>query len=77
MLPAGSGKREQVGHQVVCYFHAAATALNYFACNFIKIHRTLHMSPVMPVHVADRLWSVEDLVTPSKAYKQRGAERAA
>jgi hypothetical protein len=21
--------------------HAAATGLNYFACNFIKIHRTL------------------------------------
>jgi hypothetical protein len=25
--------------------HAAATALNYFAYNFIKIHRTLRMSP--------------------------------
>ena len=27
--------------------HAAATALNYFAYNFIKIHRTLRMSPAM------------------------------
>jgi hypothetical protein len=25
--------------------HAAATALNYFAYNFIKIHRTLRVSP--------------------------------
>jgi hypothetical protein len=25
--------------------HAAATALNYFAYNFIKIHRTLRTSP--------------------------------
>jgi len=25
--------------------HAAATSLNYFAYNFIKIHRTLRMSP--------------------------------
>jgi hypothetical protein len=27
--------------------HAAATALNYFAYNFIKIHRTLRTSPAM------------------------------
>jgi hypothetical protein len=41
--------------------HAAATALNYFAYNFIKIHRTLHTSPTMAAGVTDRLWSVEDL----------------
>src|SRR5450631_2546789 len=40
--------------------HAAATALHYFAYNFIKIHRTLHMSPAMAAGVTDRLWSVED-----------------
>jgi hypothetical protein len=27
--------------------HAAAIALNYFAYNFIKIHRTLHTTPAM------------------------------
>jgi hypothetical protein len=42
--------------------HAAATALNYFVYNFIKIHRTLRMSPPMAAGVTDRLWSVEDLV---------------
>jgi hypothetical protein len=42
--------------------HAAATALNYFAYNFIKIHRTLRTSPAMAAGVTDRLWSVEDLV---------------
>jgi hypothetical protein len=31
---------------------------------FIKIHRTLRMSPAMAAGVTDRLWSVEDLVTP-------------
>jgi len=31
--------------------HAAATALNYFAYNFIKIHRTLRMSPAMAAGV--------------------------
>ena len=42
--------------------HAVATALDYFAYNFIKIHRTLRMSPAMAVGVTDRLWEVNDLV---------------
>jgi hypothetical protein len=33
---------------------AAATALNYFAYNFIKIHRTLRTSPAMAAGVTDR-----------------------
>ena len=57
--------------------HAAATALNYFAYNFIKIHRTLRTSPAMAAGVTDRLWSVEDLVALWEAYEQRRAERAA
>jgi IS1 family transposase len=57
--------------------HAAATALNYFAYNFIKIHRTLRTSPAMSAGVTDRLWSVEDLVALWEAYEQRRAERAA
>jgi IS1 family transposase len=42
--------------------HAAAVALNYFAYNFIKIHRTLRVSPAMAAGVTDHLWSVTDLV---------------
>ena len=38
--------------------HAAATALNYFAYNFIKIHRTLRVSPAMAAGVTDRLWAL-------------------
>ena len=56
--------------------HAAATALNYFAYNFIKVHRTLRMTPAMAAGVTDRLWDVADLVTPWEAYERR-AERAA
>jgi hypothetical protein len=48
-----------------------------FAYNFIKIHRTLRMSPAMAAGVTDRLWSVEDLVALWEAYEQRRAERAA
>lgn len=42
--------------------HAAAVALNYFAYNFIKIHRTLRMSPAMAAGVTARLFDVRDLV---------------
>ena len=42
--------------------HAAATALNYFAYNFIFIHTTLRMTPTMAAGVTDRLWEVADLV---------------
>src|SRR5580704_9250477 len=57
--------------------YAAATALNCFAYNFIKIHRTLRTSPAMAAGVTDRLWSVEDLVALWEAYEQRREERAA
>ena len=42
--------------------HAAAVALTYFAYNFIKIHRTLRMSPAMAAGVTEQLWEVSDLV---------------
>lgn len=42
--------------------HMAAVALNYFAYNFIKIHRTLRTTPAMAAGVTARLWDVSDLV---------------
>ena len=39
-----------------------ASALGYFAYNFIKIHRTLRVAPAMAAGVTDRLWEVADLV---------------
>ncbi len=56
--------------------HAAAVALGYFAYNFIKIHRSLRMSPAMAAGVTDRLWDVADLVALWEQYERR-AERAA
>lgn len=49
--------------------HAAATALNYFAYNFIQIHRTLRMTPAMAAGVTDRLWKVKDLVALWESYE--------
>ena len=56
--------------------HAAAVALNYFAYNFIKIHRTLRVTPAMAAGVTDRLWEVSDLVALWESYEGR-AERVA
>lgn len=57
--------------------HCAAVALGYFAYNFIKIHRTLRMTPAMAAGVTDRLWDVPDLVAAWKAWEARRQERAA
>ena len=56
--------------------HAAAVALNYFAYNFIKIHRTLRMTPAMAAGVTNRLWEVSDLVALWEAYEDE-RDRAA
>jgi hypothetical protein len=50
--------------------HAAAVALNFFAYNFIKIHRALRVSPAMAAKVTDRLWEVKDLVAMWEQYEQ-------
>lgn len=53
--------------------HAAAVALNYFAYNFIRIHRTLRVSPAMAAGVTDRLWDVSDLVALLEAVEGKKA----
>ena len=52
-----------------------AVALDYFAYNFIKIHRTLRMTPAIAASVTYRLWNVSDLVALWESYERR-AERA-
>ena len=51
--------------------HAAAVALYYFSYNFIKIHRSLRVSPAMAAGVTDHLWSVSDLVDLWEAEERR------
>jgi hypothetical protein len=57
--------------------HMAAVALGYFAYNFIKIHRTLRVTPAMAAGVTDRLWDVEDLVAAWEASERRAERQAA
>ncbi len=42
--------------------HAAAIALHTFYYNFIRIHQTLKVTPVMAAGVTDKLWEMDDLV---------------
>jgi len=50
--------------------HHAAIALNYFTYNFIKIHRTLRVTPAMAAGLTDRLWEVSDLVALLEAIER-------
>ncbi len=42
--------------------HMAAVAINYFAYNFIKIHRTLRVTPAMEAGIVSRPYDLVDLV---------------
>lgn len=42
--------------------HIAALSLYFVFYNFVKTHKAHKLSPVMAAGVADRLWSMEDIV---------------
>ena len=51
--------------------HEAAVSLNYFAYNFVRIHRTLRTSPAMAAGVTTRLWDVSDIVALLEAAESK------
>ncbi|HEY5175833.1 MAG TPA: IS1 family transposase [Terriglobales bacterium] len=42
--------------------HGHAVALHYMHYNFVRIHKTLRVTPAMEAGIADHPWSVEELV---------------
>ncbi len=42
--------------------HEHAVALHFFHYNFIRRHQKLRMPPALKAHVADHLWTLEELV---------------
>ena len=62
--------------------HVHALALYFAFYNFVRIHKTLRMSPAMAAGITDRLWSLDDIVAKVDAmapapkvrglYKKRG-----
>ena len=41
---------------------AHAMSIHYMHYNFVRIHKTLRVSPAVAAGVTDRLWSMEELV---------------
>jgi len=67
--------------------HAYSVALHFMYYNFVRIHKTLRMTPAMVAGVADRLWEMSDIVALVEAaeaeqprkrgpYKKRDAENS-
>src|SRR5829696_3649159 len=42
--------------------HEHAIALYFMHYNFVRIHKTLRVTPAMEAGVTDRLWEIEDIV---------------
>ena len=63
--------------------HVHALALYFAFYNFVRIHKTLRMTPAMAAGITDRLWSLEDIAElvearapkpgPRGPYKKRAA----
>jgi hypothetical protein len=53
--------------------HEASIALNYLAYNFVRIHRTLRMTPAMAAGLTTKLWDVSDIVAMLEASEEQQA----
>jgi IS1 family transposase len=49
--------------------HAHAMALHFLYYNFVRIHKTLKVTPAMAAGVTDRLWEVGDMVGVLEAWE--------
>jgi len=47
----------------------AAVSLHFAHYNFVRVHRTLRITPAMEAGVSDRLWSLDELVERGIAVK--------
>lgn len=54
---------------------AHAVSLHYMHYNFVRIHKTLRVTPAMAAGVTDRLWSVQDIVEMADATLSKPSKR--
>ena len=55
--------------------HAHALAIYFTYYNFVRIHKTLRVTPAMAAGLTDRLWSMEDVVALVDARETEPAKR--
>ena len=55
--------------------HMHARALYFMFYNFVRIHKTIKVTPAMASGVSDRPWSMEDIVTLIDARAQKPGKR--
>lgn len=54
--------------------HAWGVALFTFYYNFVRIHKTLRVTPAMAAGVTDKLWEMGDLVQVIEAWEAKREE---
>jgi hypothetical protein len=52
--------------------HAHAMAVHFLYYNFVRIHKTLKVSPAMAAGVTSRLWEMSDIVGVLEAWEAQG-----
>jgi hypothetical protein len=57
--------------------HAHMVALYALWYNFVRIHKTLRVTPAMAAGIETRLWSMEDVVVLIDEHAERNAPRLA
>ncbi len=55
--------------------HAHAVALHMMYYNFVRIHKTLRVSPAMAAGVSDRLWDIADIAMLVEKAEAKPAKR--
>lgn len=55
--------------------HCHALALYFVWYNFVKVHKTLRMSPAMAAGITDKLWSIEDIAALVEASEPKSGKR--
>jgi IS1 family transposase len=56
--------------------HIAAVSLYSFYYNFVRIHKTLKVSPAMAAKVTDHLWEISDLVEMLESWEAKEKREA-
>ena len=59
--------------KVESHAHSAALFMTYY--NFVRIHKTLRVTPAMAAGVTDRLWEVSDIVALLEASEPKPGKR--